>query len=379
MNAPISPLARLAGFVGFVRANGFSAGIAEELDAVALAAGGDMTDGRRLRWELKSLLCSGRRDWERFDELFDAYFRRPNRRSAQSSAGPGPPHSVQEGGLPSSPMSSDRAQHGDPAGAAKGGARGGASRRDGIGQTDFRELADDAQMRAMEQLVEHMARRLRERLRRRMEIARLGRRIHMRRTIRASLARGGTPMDLVLTRKRRQPPRLVVILDVSRSMSLYSFLFLRFARGIVAAFRDAEAFVFHTRLVHVTDALRQRDLLRVREKLTLVSLGWSGGTRIGESLQRFSTDHAGRLLCRSRSIVVIVSDGLDTGPPEDLAAALAGIKRRARRLVWLNPLLGRPGYEPLAGGMQAALPHVDLFAPAHNLDSLMALEQALAA
>jgi uncharacterized protein len=148
---------------------------------------------------------------------------------------------------------------------------------------------------------------------------------------------------------------------------------------MLEAFRDAEAFVFHTRLVHVTDALRQRDLLRVREKLTLVSLGWSGGTRIGESLERFNADHAGRLLSRSRSIVVIVSDGLDTGPPEDLGAALAGIKRRTRRLVWLNPLLGRPGYEPLAGGMQAALPHVDLFAPAHNLDSLMALESALAA
>jgi len=117
--------------------------------------------------------------------------------------------------------------------------------------------------------------------------------------------------------------------------------------------------------------------LRMREKLALVSLGWSGGTRIGECLQRFNAEHAGRRL-GSHAIVVVVSDGLDTGAPEVLGEALASIRRRARRLVWLNPLAGRPGYAPLAAGMRAALPHLDLFAPAHNLDSLAALEAALA-
>jgi len=176
----------------------------------------------------------------------------------------------------------------------------------------------------------------------------------------------------------RRPLREDSVRRVSRSMSLYSFLFLRFARGLLGAFRDAEAFVFHTRLTRVSDALRERDLFRAREKLALVSLGWSGGTRIGESLARFNADHAGRML-GSRAIVVIVSDGLDTGPPELLGEALSVIRRRARRLVWLNPLLGRPGYQPLAAGMQAALPHLDAFAPAHNLASLAALESALAA
>jgi len=360
-----------------MRANGFNVGIGEELDALAVASEGDVTDGRRLRWELKSLLCSRRREWERFDELFDAWFKPPNRGRVASS-----PHSPRQApGEARSGGSAELAMQGSEAGdsgaAAPGGAHGGASPREGIGQTDFRELADDAAMQAMEALVERLARRLRKRLTRRMQLARLGRRIHLRRTIRASLSRGGTPLDLVFMRRRRQLPRLVLILDVSRSMSLYSFLFLRFARGLLGAFRGAEAFVFHTRLTRVSDALRERDLFKVREKLTLISLGWSGGTRIGESLQRFNADHAGRML-GSRAIVVIVSDGLDTGPPEALGEALAAIKRRARRLVWLNPLLGRPGYLPLAGGMQAALPHLDAFAPAHNLDSLMALETALA-
>jgi uncharacterized protein len=357
-----------------MRANGFNVGIGEELDALAVASDGDVTDGRRLRWELKSLLCSRRREWERFDELFDAWFKPPNR--GRAAASPHAPRQVREEGCDTASVDPATlgSETGDSGALASGGFQGGASPREGIGQTDFRDLADDE---AMEALVEHLARRLRKRLTRRMELARLGRRIHLRRTIRASLSRGGMPLDLVFMRRRRQLPRLVLILDVSRSMSLYSFLFLRFARGLLGAFRDAEAFVFHTRLTRVSDALRERDLLKVREKLTLISLGWSGGTRIGESLQRFNADHAGRML-GSRAIVVIVSDGLDTGPPEALGEALAAIKRRARRLVWLNPLLGRPGYAPLAGGMQAALPHLDAFAPAHNLDSLMALETALA-
>ena len=166
-----------------------------------------------------------------------------------------------------------------------------------------------------------------------------------------------------------------MIVDVSRSMSLYSHVFLRFARGLVNAFRDASAFAYHTRLVPITDALRQTDMTRMRTSLALISQGWSGGTRIGECLGHFNQDY-GRLV-NARSVVIIVSDGLDTGEPATLANELARIKQRCRKLIWLNPLLGRPGYEPKTRGMQAALPHIDLFAPAHNLQSLQALEPAL--
>jgi uncharacterized protein with von Willebrand factor type A (vWA) domain len=121
--------------------------------------------------------------------------------------------------------------------------------------------------------------------------------------------------------------------------------------------------------------MRQPDLMKVRESLSLISQGWSGGTRIGESLEHFNRDH-GRLV-NSRSVVIVVSDGLDTGTPEQLAAQLTLIKRRCRKLIWLNPLLGREGYEPRTGGMLAAMPLLDLFAPAHNVCSLMALESVL--
>ena len=142
------------------------------------------------------------------------------------------------------------------------------------------------------------------------------------------------------------------------------------------SFREADGFVFHTRLVHLGPALRERNTERAIERLALLAEGWAGGTRIGECLAAFNRHHAARVL-NGRTVVVIVSDGYDTGPPEALAKEMARLKRRARRIVWLNPLLGWPGYEPSAGGMAAALPFVDLFAPAHNLPSLAALEQAL--
>jgi uncharacterized protein with von Willebrand factor type A (vWA) domain len=233
-------------------------------------------------------------------------------------------------------------------------------------------------MRAMERLVERLARRLRRRLVRRLRVRRQGQLIHLRRTVRASLRYGGTPLDLVFRKRRRELPRLLLLLDVSRSMSFYSYLFLRFARGVLRAFKDADAFVFHTRLIHVSQALQDRDLDAVRTRLAVLSAGWSGGTRIGECLGAFNRDYARRLV-GSRTIIIIVSDGYDTGEPEVLADQMHALRAKARALVWLNPLLGREGYTPTAKGMRAALPFIDLFAPANNLESLSALEPRLAA
>ena len=173
------------------------------------------------------------------------------------------------------------------------------------------------------------------------------------------------------------PLRLVLLLDASGSMELYTAFFARFLHAAVDAFREAEAFVFHTRLVHVSSALRERDVARAVDRLALMAQGIGGGTRIGESLADFNRWHAARVI-NSRTAVVIVSDGYDTGEPERLAGEMQRLARRSRRIVWLNPLLGWRDYEPTARGMQAALPYIDLFAPAHNLESLAALEPYLA-
>jgi uncharacterized protein with von Willebrand factor type A (vWA) domain len=160
-------------------------------------------------------------------------------------------------------------------------------------------------------------------------------------------------------------------------MSLYSAFFVRFLHGVVDAFREAEAFVFHTRLAHVSPSLRDRDVARAVDRLSLMAQGIGGGTRIGASLATFNRWHAARVI-NSRTAVMIVSDGYDTGEPERLAAEMQRLRRRCRRIIWLNPLLGWRDYTPAARGMQAALPYVDLFAPAHNLESLAALETYLA-
>ena len=155
-------------------------------------------------------------------------------------------------------------------------------------------------------------------------------------------------------------------------MSQYSSFFVRFIHGVLDRFREAEAFVFHTRLVHVSPALKERNAAKAVERLSLIAQGWDGGTKIGESLAAFNRHHAARVI-HGRTVVMMVSDGYDTGAPELLGREMAALRRRTRRIVWLNPMIGWQGYEPTAGGMAAALPHIDLFAPAHNLKSLEAL------
>lgn len=374
-------LERLVGFLHHMRSNGFHVGIREELDVMKMAESGALLQRKRLRWGLRALLCSCCDDWQRFDTLFDSYWKPANRTKEEAAfyskkldSKKDLDSSHQGGG--GEVAETDHAEDGDDSDADDGGTKGGASLQESMARADFRQLSDESQMREMELLVERMAKKMRRRMTRRQRVQRQGNRIHLRQTIRNSLRYGGTPLELAFMKRKQQAPRLILLLDVSRSMSLYSFLFLRFARGIVEAFKDADAFVYHTRLVHVTDALRERDMTKAKEKLALMSHGWSGGTRIGECLQVFNRDY-GRRIVNSRSIVMIVSDGYDTGEPQLLTQQLQQLKQRARKIVWLNPLLGRDGYEPTAEGMQAALPMLDLFAPAHNLKSLMKLETDL--
>ncbi len=375
---------RVLEFVRLVRANDFRVGVQEQLDALEVARLCNPADRQRLYWGLRSLLCTDAGEWRRFDKLFRIYWMRHTRRtSLLRGSNPGGRLAFDgaaldgaDGGTPTAVDRSRQAGSGDAA-AGRGGTRGGASHQQATQQADFRFLTDPAEMRRVERLVENLARRMRRRLQRRYQQQRVGRQIDFRRTIRNSLGHGGMPLELAYRQRRRRLPRLVLLLDVSRSMSFYSYLFLRFARGIVGAFEDADAFIFHTQLVRVTDALQAPDIGAATQRLALLSAGWAGGTRIGESLQAFNRDHARRAL-GSRSVVLIFSDGLDTGTPELFREQLAAIRRRAHRLAWLNPLLGRPGYEPRAQCMQAALPMLDFFAPAHNLESLQALESHLA-
>ncbi|SEO72357.1 vWA domain-containing protein [Aquisalimonas asiatica] len=379
MNTPatrITPVTRgLMGLTRTLRARGWPVGIEEQHDALRIAETVGVDHREQLRDALRALYCGTPDQWREFDTLFSDYWF-PKRGTRTRASGPGgglQPVPGRSGGEPQSQP--DRAGDDGSEDAEPGGAREGASRREGLGRTDFRHLHDPAERRALDALTDRMARRWKYRLRRRWRVVRKGRHLNLRRTLRNSIGRGGVPVDPVWQRPRRQPPNLVLLVDASRSMNLYSYRFLRFAAGALTAFPGSEAFVFHTRLIRVTDALAEPAAERMGEKLALVASGWNGGTRIGDSLAAFNRQYGGGV--RRRTVVVVLSDGLDTGDIDVLTGALAELRRRAGRLIWLNPLMGRQGYAPEARAMKAALPYLDRLAPAHTLESLMALEQDL--
>jgi uncharacterized protein with von Willebrand factor type A (vWA) domain len=177
--------------------------------------------------------------------------------------------------------------------------------------------------------------------------------------------------------RRKKKNRLVALLGVSGSMGTYSYLLLFLIHALRRRFERVDAYVFSTRLTCVNEALEKRRFKEVLRATGELAEAWSSGTQIGACLRDFITGD-GRRLLTGRTVVFVLSDGLDTGDPTVLADALAYMKKRVKRLIWLNPLKGMPGYEPRARGMARALPHVDVFAAAHTIDSLRELENHLA-
>ncbi|MES0884116.1 vWA domain-containing protein [Roseibium sp. SCP14] len=379
---------RLAGFVHSLRDSGFKVGLAETRDALKLLCAPLINRPRSLKSAFRALFCGRLSDWKKFDDLFDAYWSRKGVKTGIKVSGTsskktqktirelmdahGARQDTIAGDVERQPGEED-----EETGDAPSGKREGASIAENLGSIDFRKLHDPDALAKAHELAERLARSMRIRLTRRDRQKRKGPRLDLRRTIRHSISHGGTPIELIRKGPRERQLRLVVLLDASGSMNNYTAVFTRFVHGILDNFREAEAFLFHTRLVHVSSALSERDAARALDRMGLMAQGIGGGTKIGEALADFNRLHAARVI-HSRTCVMILSDGYDTGAPDALAEEMARLRRRCKRIVWLNPLIGWEGYEPTTLGMQAALPHVDLFAPAHNLDSLAALEPYLA-
>jgi uncharacterized protein with von Willebrand factor type A (vWA) domain len=370
--------AKITGFIATMRENGFVIGINESADALRIAETIGLMAAPPLRDAWRGLLCARADDWHRFNDLFDSYWRPPNRQKLVESRTSGGGTVERDSSDAAGGKAGPALQHGmDEAGiTADGAAKAGASGEKTLETTDFRTLTDPEQTRAIETIIRRFARRL-QRLQTRREMAALtGHRLDFRRTLRHGV--GGGAHRLHFLKPRRIRPRLILLLDVSRSMSLYSFFLLRIARALALELSDTHVFLYHTHLTHVSDALADPDPWRAQERLALLSAGWAGGTRIGECLAEFNRKHAARLV-HPRTAIVIASDGYDTGAPGLLGRELRSLAGRARRIAWLNPLKAAPGYAPAARGMAEALPHIDVFAPAHDLASLDAAFSALMA
>jgi hypothetical protein len=251
----------------------------------------------------------------------------------------------------------------------------GASAQERLQRTDFSKISEvDAE--ALEAIAKKLWREMSKRMsRRRKEHQKQGQ-INFRRTIRKSISSGGDPWNLSFKRRKPRKPRLVVFLDVSASMDKYSFYLLRFVYAIQQNFKQVESFLFSTRLHYITDIVKRGNFSTKLKELEERAEGWSSGTTMGACFREFNQKYAKYSLSR-QSIVLILSDGLDTGNTEVLKKELAKISKRAKKLIWLNPLKGMKGYRPEAKGMRSALPLVDVFSSAHSLESLLELEKHL--
>lgn len=377
---------RMAGFIAHLRMNGIRVGPQETADALAALTAVRATDRDQARQALGALLVQDEDGWNKFDDLFDAYwFNAGRQRMGQTSA-----HVRVQAARPVLWQGHFDGQDGgetsqaaetvptDGDGEAEGtDGRLIATRTDNLNRRDLRELMDEHSLRQAEIAAQRIARAIRDKRSRRRKQANRGNMLDMRRIQRASLARGGEPIDLFRRARPPRPMRIVAICDVSGSMTAYSRVFLAFLKGLIGSGTQADTYLFHTRLMRVTDALQDHDTLRAASRLSLMAEGFGGGTDISGSLQSFVDGYGAKAL-NGRTVVVILSDGYCTSNPEELGQVLARIRRKARRIVWLNPLKGWKDYAPVAAAIRAAEPHLDAHLPANTLDALAALEPEFA-
>ena len=352
------PSARVAGFIAHLRANGLRLGVGETETALAALTHVNAANPDETRRALKSVCASTADEVTQFDALFDSYWLNAGRvreKFAPSERG-GNAHSRSSREASGEDAAARGQIHApdDGAGSAHGEGTGTliASRTASLMHHDMRKLVSPQDIAAAESIARHLAHSLAYR--------------------RSRLSTGGEPLTLPRKKRPDRRMRIIALCDVSGSMTIYARVFLAFLTGLIRADDATDAWLFHTRLVRISDALRDPDPLRALNRLSLLADGFGGGSKIGASLAQFAHG-AARHCVTSRSVVVILSDGYDTDPPAALTDALTRLRRRGGRIIWLNPLKGWKDYAPVTAAMAAALPHLDLFAAATTLNDLATL------
>jgi uncharacterized protein with von Willebrand factor type A (vWA) domain len=362
-------------FSRFARANGIAAGVKESLEAVRATSAVGIADRQNLKFALRAVLCSSKADWDIFDEIFEAFWSGSAGQVSLERVKRSKNVREQESQQENAELASMVQNSATMAELEEGKAVMGATVQERLKKADFSEVKQ-ADLAELEKISLRLLQQMSLRLSRRIRSLAVRGRVDLRRTIRKSIGRGGDPIDLSFRKRKLQPLKLVIALDVSGSMNPYSIFFVRFAYALQKYFKRVDTFLFSTQLTEITSALRARQLRDALEALAGHAAGWSGGTKIGESLHQL-TQLQGRRLFSRDTVFMVLSDGWETGDPAVLAEELSVIKRRVRKLIWLNPLLGMADYQPITRGMSAALPYIDVFAPAHNLESLLNLETHL--
>jgi len=355
---------RTVGFCRALRERGLLVTTTHAFEAVRAlrCVGVDRRD--QAYWALRCVLAARPEDFDTFDELFNQLFAppQPQRVTAANSGSKSKKKQPPDAGAPSPSFTSW----------GKGEVQGeepeevpAASDQEVVATKDFSSFGSE-ELEEVERIAARIARRLAARPSRRWKPGHAGSRVDLRRTLRRATA--GELLELKFRRRKPRKTRIVAICDVSGSMDLYSRLLLQFLYALQGSAARVESFVFATELRRVTEVLRAPDYKEALRELSAEAHGFSGGTRIGACLAAFNEGFS--RLVDSRTVVVVLSDGWDTGDPAVLSEAMSALRRRSRRLVWLNPLLGSPGYEPLTRGMVAAIPHTDHLLAGNSLASL---------
>jgi uncharacterized protein with von Willebrand factor type A (vWA) domain len=365
----------VVGFCKLCRESGLHVGLNHGHEALEAAHSGFIADTDTLYYSLKALFCSKQEDYPIFDRCFKIFWRKGKHEYAHKVTNKSQSNVVKKTNASLvmagfNPNGTDKKKEDEEDAKSVSGA----SKIDTIKQTDFR-LISMVDSPILDEIISQLMRQLNHRLKRKMESRKKGR-IDMRRTIRDNMSNGDVLLRLARKNRKEEKFRIILLMDVSGSMDKYSFFLLRFIWSLKSRLKHIEAFVFSTRLVRITDYLHEHELEETLWQMSQHANNWSGGTKIGACLEAFNEQYSKRIL-NGKSVTIVLSDGLDDGNPELLKGELRKIKMRTTKLVWLNPLKGHEGYEPLAAGMNAALSELDVFSSAHNLESLQELENIL--
>lgn len=363
----------LVGFIQILRQYGLVVGFDESQQVLRTAHTPLIGNKLQFKTALSALCCTSREEQELFDQLFIAYWdtnpvdlaERKNKTTVRGSVSRKTNSSLVMLGQG---KNTEEEQE-------KATITSGANDQESLRTTDFSKLKE-MDHQPLDQLAERLFKEFAKKMRRRLKASRARGRLHLAKTIRKCIESGGDPLILPHRIKTLKKRRLVILLDVSGSMDKYSFYLLRFIYALKQQFSHLEAFVFSTHLIPISKALKRMKLENVLEEIAAFARHWSGGTRIGECLEDFNRRYS-KFILHGSPAVLILSDGLETGNPILLSAEMERISRRSKTVIWLNPLKGMNDYQPLAAGMQAALPFIRHFRPAHNLQSLLDLEELL--
>ena len=365
---------RLIDFTMYCRERQFVLGPQETRDAFEVAERGWVLDRKLFQYSLKAIYCKRKEHFDRFDEMFDRFWSRYyeeklEQRKKQIKQLKKEKETATviflgtEFKIPKKEVKEQEAKE-----------TVGANDSIRLRLTDFSKV-NIADKEKLEELAEELFHQMSMRFKRRLENANKGT-IDIRNTIRHGISKGGMLLDLSYKRKRKEKRKVIFILDVSGSMDTYSYYLLRYVMVLKKYFKSLEFFTFSTTLTHVTPMLRHNNEQEVLKLIGKNVNSWSSGTKIGESLTEFLSEYGNKFLSQ-KHIVVILSDGLETGNVTVLKEAVRTIRRKCKTLVWLNPLKGMEGYQPIQKGMVNVMPHLDAFESAHNLDSLLKLEKLL--